>query len=367
MGCCDKGEEDISSLPLCIFAGVTTTFSDSAEGRCSLFLASGSRLAMQIFYGLTEASAGIGRPACVTWGNFDGVHLGHQSLLRQLCLRSKEQNLASVVLTFTPHPLQLLGNPPSIITPLPEKLHLLEQAGADFAVVLPFTKNVAALEAEDFVNVVFAKGLQTRQMVLGYSSFFGKGRRGSATLLTTMGKELGFEVEQMPPVLLGGSVVSSTRVRKTIAAGEMELARALLDRYHVVRGKVGKGRQLGRTLGFPTINLVNPSHSSGSGELLSDQECGMLPANGIYAAQVEVSGKCYRAAVSLGTNPTFEEELGASPRTLEAHLLDFNGDLYGQQVRIHFWRRLREQKCFNSREELVAQIKKDVEQVGKMV
>lgn len=322
---------------------------------------------MQIFHTLSEASVGIGHPACVTWGNFDGVHLGHQSLLRQLCLRSKEQNLASVVLTFAPHPLQLLGNPPSIVTPLPEKLRLLAEAEVDFAVVLPFTRDVAALEAEEFVNLVFAKGLQTRQMVLGYSSFFGKGRRGSATLLTAMGKELGFDVEQMPPVLLGGSVVSSTRVRKTIAAGEMDLARALLGRCHVVRGKVGKGRQLGRELGFPTINLVNPSHSAGHNGLLSDQECGMLPANGIYAAQVEVDGKCYRAAVSLGTNPTFEAEFGASPRTLEAHLLNFSGNLYDHQVRIHFWRRLREQKCFNSRNELVAQIKKDVEQVEKLV
>lgn len=322
---------------------------------------------MQIFYSLDEASAGIGRSACVTWGNFDGVHLGHQSLLRQLCLRSRERNLASVVLTFTPHPLQLLGNPPSIITPLAEKLPLLAQAGVDFAVVLPFTKEVAALEAEDFAELVFVKSLRTRQMVLGYSSFFGKGRRGSATLLTTMGKNLDFGVEQMPPVLLGGSVVSSTRVRKTIAAGDMDLARALLGRCHVVRGKVGRGRQLGRELGFPTLNLVNPNPGGGHDELLSDQDCGMLPANGIYAAQVEVRGECYRAAVSLGTNPTFEKEFGVSPRTLEAHLLNFSGDLYDEPARIHFWQRLRGQTRFASRAALVLQIKKDVEQVEKLV
>ncbi len=313
--------------------------------------------------------------ACVTWGNFDGVHLGHQKLLNHVVTSAHQQGSASVVITFYPHPLQVVGTTPPIITCMHTKLELIADMGLDFAVVLPFTNELAALEPEDFVHKVLAGPLNTKKIIMGYSSFFGKGRRGSATLLSNMGKSLNFSVEQLPPVLFGGSVVSSTRVRKLIAEGNVKLVAPLLGRNHFVEGYVVRGRGLGRQLGFPTLNVhpgLYPTNMSvfGDEQKLQDdpgEGGGMIPCPGVYAAYTEVAGKLLPSVVSIGTNPTFEHTHGKLNQTLESHILDFNRDIYGQNVRIHFKSFLRPTSRFNTPAQLIAQIKLDVQKAREIL
>lgn len=323
---------------------------------------------MEIAYSLAEVGTDISQGTCVTWGNFDGVHLGHQKLLTRLCHKASDFGLKSVLITFNPHPLHVLGSAPSIITCLHTRLELIAKLGVELTLVLPFTMELASLEPEDFVFKMFASGLQTKQVVLGYSSFFGKGRRGSASLLSRMGKDLGFDVEQLSPVLLNGAVVSSTRVRRHIAAGDMPGVSALLGRNHIVGGMVRAGRKMGHKLGFPTLNIHPPEDINflelGLGY---DALCGMLPAQGVYAVWAEHKGEFFKAVASVGTNPTFAASLGSLPIGLEVHVLDFSKDLYGEFVRIHFVERLRGQQCFATPEELKMQISKDIEKTKKIV
>lgn len=310
---------------------------------------------------------------CVTWGNFDSVHLGHQKILGYVSQKAKRLGLKSVVITFTPHPLKILGTAPPIITPMPTRLKLIAQQGIDITLVLPFDTELATLEPESFVTKVILNPMNTQQMVLGYSSFFGKGGRGSVSLLSRMGEELGFEVEQLSPLFLDGSVVSSTRIRNLIEAGSVSEVSPLLGRNHFVEGHIVKGRQLGRKLGFPTINIepgvTNPkSFPPGYTPIPSscDQEfdalAGMLPLGGVYAVWAEISGLVYRAVASIGTNPTFEKTHGEISARLEVHILNFNQDIYNQDVRVHFVKRLRDSHCFDSPDLLKRQISLDAEE-----
>lgn len=328
---------------------------------------------MEIVHSLEKITSNISNGTCVTWGNFDGVHLGHQKLLRHLCSKARANGLKSVLITFCPHPLQIVGTPPPIITPMQFRLALISKIGVDIALVLPFTKELSELEPEEFVHKLFASALNTKEMVLGYSSFFGKGRRGSAVLLSRMGAELGFNVEQLPPVLLGGAVISSTRVRRLITDGDVASVDALLGRRHFVEGIVVKGRQLGRKLGFPTLNLAPPPveatnfYTCCCREQDADARGGMLPASGVYAAWVEHKGIFHRAVASIGTNPTFEAEHGQAKTILEAHLLNFSADLYGETVRIYFVKQLRPQFRFPSPQDLINQINIDIEKTEKIL
>ena len=321
---------------------------------------------MEIAHSLAEVSTDISQGTCVTWGNFDGVHLGHQKLLNRVRCKASDLGLKSVLITFSPHPLHILGSAPSIITCLHTRLELIARFGLDLTLVLPFTLDFASLEPEDFVRKMFASGLQTKQVVLGYSSFFGKGRRGSASLLSCMGKDLGFEVEQLSPVLLNGAVVSSTRVRRHIAAGDMPGVTALLGREHIVGGVVRVGRKIGQKLGFPTLNIHPPEDINILG-LGYDALCGMLPAQGVYAVRAEHKGEFFSAVASVGTNPTFAASHGSLPIGLEVHILDFSEDLYGEFVRVHFVERLRAQQRFSNPEDLKIQIGKDIEKTKKIV
>lgn len=313
---------------------------------------------------------------CVTWGNFDGVHLGHQKLLGHLAAKARQFGLTSVVVTFSPHPLHVIGTPPPIITSMHARLKLIAAQGIDVTLVLPFTKEISELEPEDFVHKILTGNMQTRQMVLGYSSFFGKGRRGSALLLSRMGEELGFGVEQLSPVLLGGSVVSSTRVRRLIGAGQVAEVAPLLGRNHFVEGHIVKGRQLGHTLGFPTINVeAGLKNTNDSGYQAIPGVCsnefdalgGLLPPDGVYAAWAEISGRFNQGVASIGTNPTFENSHGKIARKLEVHILDFNQDVYGQDVRVHFVKHIRVSQRFDSPEQLKKEINSDIEKTKKIL
>lgn len=280
----------------------------------------------------------------LTAGNFDGVHLGHQALLRGVITEAKRLRGASVVLTFEPHPLQVLapGRAPRRILSLRDKLELLRSAGVDWVVIQKFTTSFARIEAVDFVQQYLWGTLRPRVMWVGSDFKFGKGRRGTVEDLTRWGKLLGFDVKVVNAVQHGRTRVSSSRVRQVVEAGEVHLVTRYLGRYHFVAGNVVRGHRRGRLLGFPTANIASRTE--------------VVPRNGIYATFVEVEGKYWPSVTSIGTNPTF----GAGQRTIETYILGFRREIYGRRVRVVFIRRLRSEKKFASIELLVAQMRKDV-------
>jgi len=264
----------------------------------------------------------------VAIGTFDGVHLGHKAALERL----GGAGLRSTVITFDPHPRIVLGYEIQLISSLARRLELLEQAGVEETLVLEFTVEVARLEPEEFVERILAP-LGARAVVAAESFRFGRRRRGDVALL----RELGLDVLDVPSV----EGVSSSRIRDLLREGDVVAAAALLGRPAEVEGTVVAGDQRGGTLGFPTANLaVDPAL--------------LVPAYGIYAGFALGT----RAAISIGVNPHY----GGTDRRIEAFLLDFEGDLYGDEVRVELWQRLRDERAFESEEELVAQIARDVEE-----
>jgi riboflavin kinase/FMN adenylyltransferase len=314
---------------------------------------------MKVVHGRARLLGELGRPLrapAVAIGNFDGVHRGHQALLA--ASRERAQALAGevVVLTFDPHPARFFAPQlaPPMITPLERRLELLAEAGAEVVVIEPFDAAFAALEAEQFVEDVLGRNLGARHLVVGYDFTFGRGRRGTTALLSELGTRLGIGVSVIPPVSAGGVVCSSTKIREFVLEGRVEGARLLLGRPFEVTGEVVHGAARGRALGIPTANL-RPL-----GEL--------LPRTGIYAARARRLGGdplVRPAAVSVGTNPTFA---GTSPEvTVEAHLLDFDGDLYGARLALELEARLRDERRFTSVDELVREIHRDIARTREVV
>ncbi len=290
------------------------------------------------------------RGAAVTIGAYDGVHLGHQHLIAELRRQAARRGLDSVVVTFDRHPASVVRpeSAPALLTGLDLKLDLLDATGLDRAVVVPFDRIRADESAEDFVMGVLVRAVGARYVVVGEDFHFGHGRKGDVSLLTEMGADHGFEVEGLSlETDRAGEAVSSTRIRRLLAAGDVSAAGRLLGRPHQVRGIVehGDGRG-GPELGFPTANVALPPELA-------------LPADGIYAGWYErPDGTVHRAALSLGRRPTFYRS--ADRPLLEAFLLDFEGDLYGEEARVSFVDRLRAERRFDSVEALVAQMGTDV-------
>ena len=287
----------------------------------------------------------------MTIGAYDGVHLGHRRLLEQLRTEAGSRGLVTEVVTFDRHPATVVrpGSAPPQLTDLEQKLELLAACGVDRTVVVPFDHERASEPAEDFVTEVLVGSLGTKLVVVGSDFHFGNRRLGNVELLESMGSKLGFDV-----VGIGlepgsdGVPVSSTRIRELIAEGRVDAASVLLGRYHELRGTVERGDQRGGPeLGYPTANLAAPTGMA-------------LPKEGIYACwYLRPDGVPRQAAVSFGRRPTFLPD-GAA-RLVEAHLLDFDGDLYGESARICFVERLRDELKFDSAEELVEQMDRDVE------
>jgi riboflavin kinase/FMN adenylyltransferase len=283
----------------------------------------------------------------ITIGNFDGVHLGHQALFAKTLQRAGAIQGTSLAVTFEPHPMRVLRpavNLP-LITPLEQKLELMDDAGLEVTLCLRFDQHFAGLSADDFVDKLLVSRLGAAEVVVGYDFAFGHKGLGDLELLAAKGDKHGFAVHVVGPVMVDGRPVSSTRVRQEVASGNMEAARRLLGRHYQVAGRVvvGHGRG-GRMLGFPTANLK-----------VADE---LLPGPGVYAVLVELSdGRLIKGANNIGDNPTFAD----GGLRVETHLLDFKGDLYGQDIRLHFVQRLRGEKRFASPEELKAQIGRDVD------
>ncbi|WP_022660570.1 bifunctional riboflavin kinase/FAD synthetase [Paucidesulfovibrio longus] len=281
----------------------------------------------------------------VTIGNFDGVHLGHQKLIGMTCAKAKARGAISVVVTFDPHPMRVLvgAQTPPFITLTDQKLELIESQGPNATLVIHFTRELAALSPEEFVKTYLVDGLNVRELVIGYDYHMGKGRSGDFATLSALGRKYGFDVFRLDPVTCEGAVVSSTRIRDLVQAGEVWEARPLLSRFYQVAGEVVHGMDRGgKLLGFPTANLK-----------LVDE---LVPKRGVYAIWVELDGHFLPAVANIGTNPTF----GNDAVSVEAHILDFKGDIYGRRIRVHFVQRLRDERKFSGLDELKARIAEDV-------
>ncbi len=279
----------------------------------------------------------------MTIGNFDGVHLGHQDLLRRVIADARARGGSSVVLTFEPHPLKFLAPEyaPRLILSRKDKLALLRRAGIDCVVIQRFTPSFCAVPAREFVNRYLA-GLGVEALWVGEDFRFGKDRAGTVSDLMEWGPAAGMEVKVIGPVAESEHAVSSSRIRALLEEGRVEVARRQLGRSHFVEGTVERGHQRGRELGFPTANVRSRTE--------------IVPANGIYATVVETGGQRLPSVTSVGVNPTF----GAGPRTIETYILDFDGDLYGRRLRVFFVEKLREERNFPSVDQLVRQIEDDV-------
>jgi riboflavin kinase/FMN adenylyltransferase len=303
---------------------------------------------MDTFRGHTALSRRLRNPV-VAIGNFDGVHRGHAHIFREAKRLAIGLGGEAVVLTFDPHPAKLLAPAyaPPLITPLPRKLELIAAEGIDVTVVEPFDRAFASRTPDQFIRDVLVDGLGAKHVLVGYDFTFGAKRSGNTQLLAERGRELGFAVSVVPPVSVEGIVCSSTKVREFTLEGRVDGAALVLGRPPEVEGEVVRGDGRGRTIGVPTAN-VRP-------------ETELLPKNGVYAgfALRPKDGKRWIAAINVGTNPTFVDGLNVR---VEAHLLDFDGDLYGERLRLGFVERLRAEERFASRDALVAQIRKDVEQ-----
>lgn len=290
--------------------------------------------------------------ACVTIGNFDGVHLGHQMLFSEVVMLARKHGGISVVVTFDPHPLKVL-RPGSIrlISNTEQKIELIERAGIDALVIIPFDREFAATPAEDFVEDILIGKIGVRELVVGYDYAFGRGRTGNIDFLRAKGKERGFPVTVIEAYYENGMLVSSTRIRELVAEGRMRDVHQLLGRYYQIRGEVQRGRQRGRSVvGFPTANL----------QVLEEDLC---PKKGVYVTQVVYDGRCYGGVSNIGYNPTF----GENRLVAETHIFDFDDDIYGKKIKINLLQHLRGEQKFSGPEELTAQINRDIQKAREVL
>ncbi len=300
---------------------------------------------MKIFRDLSEIH--MTGKSSVTVGTFDGLHLGHQRILAKLEEIAARDYLNKTVVTFDPHPKKVVGKNPKkairILTTTAEKIHLLKEAGIDQLVIIPFTKEFAALSSEAFVKTILIGKLLVKEMVIGYDHHFGHNREGGVVKLETLGRELGFSVREVLPVEIGGEVVSSTAIRNSLTAGDVEKGAQFMGRLYTISGTVVKGKGRGKEIGFPTANIA------------PDDPDKLIPAKGVYAVDVLIDQSKYRGMMNIGRRPTFDFD----PLTLEVHLFNFYADLYEKALSIRFKKFIRPEKKFTGIEELRAQLAND--------
>ncbi len=301
---------------------------------------------MQVFRSKLPASI-AGRRTAVTIGSFDGLHLGHRKILEALLTTAANQDLLPMAVTFDPHPRSFLSGDQRSISMLysfDERMKLLQSAGIEHVFVIDFNESVRQLSPRGFVEEFVLKAWNSGHVVAGYNHSFGRDRAGDRESLIAMGRELGFGVEIVPPVVVEEQIVSSTVIRRLIMEGELPLANTMLGRKFSLSGRVIRGFARGRRMGCPTANLAD--FASGK----------IVPRDGIYAAIAEVEDYAHPAAVSIGFNPTF----GGQMHSVEAHLLDFDADLYDRTITLRFVKRLRGEVRFSGEQALAAQMKQDI-------
>ncbi len=282
----------------------------------------------------------------VTTGTFDGVHLGHRQIISKVTESARKMQGESVILTFYPHPRMVLfpdDNDLKLLNTQDEKIALLEQAGVDNLIIIPFTKEFSRLSSVEFVREILVTGIGTRKLVIGYDHHFGRNREGSFEHLKEYGPLYGFDVEEIPKQLVDDVAVSSTKIRNLLLEGNIREANNCLGYEYFFSGIVVKGKQLGRELGFPTANVhINDRYK-------------LIPAIGIYAVKVIVDDAEYKGMMSIGVRPT----IGGTPLTVEVNIFDFSQDIYSKEIRVKLVERLRDEQHFDSLEALKAQIQDD--------
>lgn len=288
----------------------------------------------------------------LTIGVFDGVHRGHQEIIRQLTAGAHRNGAPAVLLTFNPHPANILtGREIPCLTTPEERAEILFGLGVDEVITLPFTRSLAGRSAEDFMAELKTR-LGLRKLLIGYDFALGKGRAGNFQRLSEIGRELDYDVQAVEAVRLSDEVISSSLIRQTIADGAVSLAAVKLGRYYSVQGPVIPGDGRGRTIGIHTANVETPAQKA-------------LPANGVYATWAFVQGQKHPSVTNVGLRPTFTG--GQALPRVEAHLLDYSGDLYGKTLKLEFVERLRGEQKFPSIEVLIAQIRSDIQQAREIL
>jgi len=279
----------------------------------------------------------------VTSGTFDGVHLGHQKILGRLKELAARKQGETVLLTYWPHPrliLQPEDNSLRLLTTLTEKVKLLEELGVDHLIILPFTKELSQMSSEEFIREILVEKVQTKTLVIGYDHKFGKNREGSFEYLKSHSHLFGFDMEEISRQDVDDLAVSSTKIRTALAQGDISTASKYLGRPYFLSGQVVKGQQIGRSIGFPTANI----------QVVDKYK--LLPRDGAYAVYAEVGAIRYKAILNIGDRPTVD----GKKKTIEAHLIDFDGDVYGQELSINFQEFLREEERFENLDALKNQL-----------
>jgi riboflavin kinase / FMN adenylyltransferase len=284
----------------------------------------------------------------VTVGTFDGVHLGHQYIFEQLINEAKKHGGESVLITFWPHPRMVVKkaeNNISMINTIEEKIELIEKQGIDHFIILPFTKEFSQLSSKEFIDKYLYQLIGIKGLIVGYDHKFGKDRQGNFEELKLCADKYGFRIKKIDALSVNNENISSTKIRNALLQGEIEKANEYLSRKFTLPGHVTNGRKIGRDLGFPTANIQPNSQYK------------LIPRDGVYAVKVEVETKIFNGMLNIGTRPTFND--GAINKSIEVHIIDFNGNLYHQDIKLYFHKRIRDEFKFNSIEELVSQLHKD--------
>ncbi len=289
---------------------------------------------------------------CVAIGTFDGVHLGHQQVIKKMIADAKIYSAAAVVVTFDRHPKSVIphSKPPLMIYPLKQKLKMIELLDVGFTALIPFDVNLSKLEATCFVKILRYELGKIKSISVGKNFLFGHNRAGNLSLLEKMGKQLGFDVHGLSAVSLDGKIISSTKVREAISIGNIELASQMLGREYSILGSVVRGDNIGSKIGFPTANV--------------DVGGLVLPPNGVYAAHIVVKKAMYNAVLNIGVRPTIKQSV--PQKRCEAHLLDFNSDIYGEEVEVIIQKKIRDEVKFKSLQALKRQIQKDIQEARKI-
>ncbi|WP_051210021.1 bifunctional riboflavin kinase/FAD synthetase [Gelidibacter mesophilus] len=284
-------------------------------------------------------------PSVVTIGTFDGVHIGHQKIIKKLIKKASDKNLISIVLTFFPHPRMVLQQNSDIklLNTIAERKEILSASGLDYIYVKEFTKVFADLSARDFVKSILVDKLHVKHVIIGYDHQFGKDRSANIDDLRRFGSEFGFEVEEILVQDIEDVAVSSTKIRTALNSGDIKTAKAFLGYDYYINGSVVRGKGFGKKMEFPTANIS------------VDEAYKLIPKNGVYAVSSTYQGKTIYGMMNIGINPTFDDK----KKTIEAHFFDFNKDLYGQHLRITFLDRLRDEQKFKSVDALIAQLRQD--------
>ena len=300
---------------------------------------------MKVYYGVDEFPQLKG--VVLTMGTFDGVHYGHRKILKRLLESAKANNGHAVVMTFHPHPRAVLFPDQTdlrLLSTVTEKIELLASLGIEHLIVQPFTIDFSKLSNREFVEHYLIARINMQRMVVGYDHQFGHKRQGNFDELLKLSAEFGFDVEKIPEQDIEEVVVSSTKIRNALTTGDIKLANQFLSYNYCLSGEVVKGNQVGRTLGYPTANIY-----------LSDNNK-LIPGDGVYSAYAYVDGVQYKSVVSIGNRPTFND----SKKSIEVHILDFNQDIYNQNLKIEFIDFVRVQRKFDQIEDLIKQIKADI-------